>query len=138
MTTPDLYVGGRRLDLGERIGRGGEGEVYRLAGEPKSAVKVYTGKRDRSREDKVKAMVSLGLAKTSSLVAFPEEIVNRKSGEFAGFMMRLVESFRPIHELYNVKSRKVHYTNADYRFLIRAATNAARAIAQVHASPCVI
>ena len=83
-------------------------------------------------------MVSLGLAKTSSLVAFPDEIVNRKSGEFAGFMMRLVEGFRAIHELYGIKSRKIHYIGADYRFLVRAAANTARAIGQVHASPCVI
>jgi len=138
MTTPDLFLGRERLHLVKRIGRGGEGEVYLIAGAPKKAIKYYTGRLDRGREAKVRAMVGLGLARASSLVAFPEAIVSGKSGEFAGFTMRLVEGYRPIHELYGVKSRKIHYTSADYRFLIRAAANTARAIGQVHASPCVI
>src|SRR4051812_3018616 len=138
MTTPELFLGRERLNLIKRIGKGGEGEVYLIAGEPKKAVKFYTSKLDYGREAKVRAMVGFGLAQTSSLVAFPEEIVSGKSGQFAGFTMRLVEGYRPIHELYGVKSRKIHYANADYRFLIRAAANTARAIGQVHALPCVI
>src|SRR6266436_2560720 len=122
----EFYVAGKRLELAKRIGKGGEGEVYLLSAEPKKAVKVYTGKRDDSREAKVKAMVRLGLARTSSLVSFPEEIVTLRSGSFAGFSMRLIEGYRPIHELYGVKSRKIYYPKADYRFLLRAATNTAR------------
>jgi DNA-binding helix-hairpin-helix protein with protein kinase domain len=138
MMQPHLYLAGKRLNLAKRIGKGGEGEVYVLSGEPKKAVKVCTGKRDDNREAKVKAMVRLGMARTSSLVSFPEEIVTSSSGSFAGFSMRLIEGYRPIHELYGVKSRKICYPKADYRFLVRAATNTARAVGQVHASSCVI
>ena len=134
----DLYLDGKRLKLAKRIGKGGEGEVYLLSGEPQKAVKIYTAKDDDGREAKVRAMVRVGLAQTSSLVSFPEDIVTLKSGRFAGFLMRLVEGYRPIHELYGVKSRKLHYPNVDYRFLVRAAANTARAVGQVHASPCVI
>ncbi len=134
----EFYVAGKRLELAKRIGKGGEGEVYLLSAEPKKAVKIYTGKRDDSREAKVKAMVRLGLARTSSLVSFPEEIVTLRSGSFAGFSMRLIEGYRPIHELYGVKSRKIYYPKADYRFLLRAATNTARAVGQVHSSSCII
>lgn len=138
MNRPDLYHRGKRLELTKRIGQGGEGEVYRLPGEARKAVKVYTGARDPEREAKVKTMVQVGLAQTSSLVAFPEDIVTSRSGEFAGFIMRLVEGFRPVHELYGPKSRKIHYPKVDYRFLVRAAANTARAVAQVHSSKCVI
>ena len=138
MNRPDLYHRGKRIELTKRIGKGGEGEVYRLPGEARKAVKIYTGARDPEREAKVKAMVQVGLAQTSNLVAFPEDIVTARSGEFAGFIMRLVEGFRPVHELYGPKSRKIHYPKADYRFLVRAATNTARAVGQVHGSKCII
>jgi DNA-binding helix-hairpin-helix protein with protein kinase domain len=138
MTKPDLYIGGRRLELAKRIGKGGEGEVYLLDGAEKKAVKVYTGAPNPDREAKVKAMVRHGLARSSTLVAFPGEIVTTRTGDFAGFSMRLVEGFREIHQLYGPKSRKIHYPKADFRFLVRAAANAARAIGQVHSLPCVV
>jgi TonB family protein len=138
MTIPNLYLAGKRLKLLKRIGRGGQGEIFLLAGEPRRAVKFYTGKQDGGQEAKVKAMVRLGLANTSSLASFPEDVVTLKSGIFAGFTMRLVEGHREIHDLYGVKSRKIYYPKADYRFLVRAAANTARAVGQVHAASCVI
>jgi DNA-binding helix-hairpin-helix protein with protein kinase domain len=138
MTTPDLFAAGQRLHLVKRIGHGGEGDVYLVSGESKKAVKVYKPEKRADREAKVRAMVRLRLAQRSSLVAFPEEIVTLRSGEFVGFTMRLVEGFRELHQLYGPRSRKIHYPNADFRFLVRAAANTARAIGQVHSSPCVI
>jgi DNA-binding helix-hairpin-helix protein with protein kinase domain len=138
MTKPDLYIGGKQLELAKRIGKGAEGEVYLLGGVEKKAIKVYTGAPNPGREAKVKAMVRHQLARSSTLVAFPAEIVTTRAGAFTGFSMRLVEGFREIHQLYGPKSRKIHYPNADFRFLVRAAANAARAIGQVHGSPSVI
>jgi uncharacterized protein len=138
LNAPDLFVGGKHLQLVKRIGRGGEGDVYLLAGGVKKAVKVYKNEKRADREAKVKAMVRLGLAQSFNLVAFPEDVVTLRSGEFAGFTMRLVEGFRELHQLYGPKSRKTHYPKADFRFLVRSAANAARAVAQVHSSPCVI
>lgn len=138
MSTPDLFVGGKRLELGKRVGRGGEGDVYLLAGDSKKVVKVYKNEKRADREAKVNAMVRLGLAQTSNLVAFPEDVVTLRSGQFAGFTMRLVEGFRELHQLYGPRSRKIHYPKADFRFLVRSAANTARAVGQVHNSPCVI
>lgn len=138
MTKPDLYLGGKRLELVKRIGKGGEGEVYLIGGEPKRAVKFYTGKYDSGREAKVKAMVGLGLADAHDLVPFPKEIVTLRSGVFGGFTMKFVEGCRHVHELYGVKSRKIYYPKADFRFLVRAAANTARAMGQVHHSGCVV
>lgn len=138
MSAPELYLNGRQLQLAKRIGRGGEGDVYLLAGDTKKAVKVYKEEKRADREAKVKAMVRLRLAQSTNLVAFPEEVVTTKTGKFVGFTMRLVEGFRELHQLYGPRSRKINYPNADFRFLVRAATNVARAVAQVHSSPCVI
>lgn len=138
MTGPDLYISGRQLALLRRIGRGGEGEVYLLEGAEQQAVKIYTGPPDANREAKVNAMVRSNLAQSTKLIAFPREIVTDRSGRFAGFSMRLVHGFHEIHQLCGPKSRKQHYPKADFRFLVRSATNAARAVGQAHHLRCVI
>lgn len=138
MINMEIYVDGSRLELGKRIGKGGEGEVFLAQSQRQTAVKIYSPKLASSREDKVVAMVEGELWKESNLIAFPKGVVRSKKGEFLGFTMNVVEAHRPIHELYGVKSRKNHYPKADFRFLIRAAANTARAVGQVHQSPCVI
>lgn len=138
MSLPELFLNGQKLQLLKRIGHGGEGDVYLLAGDVKKAVKVYKEEKRADREAKVSAMVRQRLAESTTLVAFPERIVTGKSGQFVGFTMRLVEGFRELHQLYGPRSRKINYPKADFRFLVRAATNVARAVAQVHSSPCVI
>lgn len=135
---PPLFLGGKPLQVGKRIGRGGEGEVYLLAGNPKRALKVYKEEKRAEREPKVRAMAALGLGRCFDLVAFPDDIVSLRTGEFAGFTMRLIEGFSALHQLYGPTSRQKHFPQADYRFLVRAAANAARAVAQVHQSPCII
>lgn len=138
MSGPDLYAGGKRLPVVKQIAKGGEGVVYLLDGPERKAVKVYHEDKRAEREAKVRAMVAHGLSQSTKLVAYPDGVVTLKSGQFAGFTMRLVEGFRELHQLYGPKDRKTHFPNADFRFLVRAATNVSRAVAQVHNSPCVI
>lgn len=138
MTAPHVQVGGRALQLDRLIGKGGEGEVYLIAGDPGHAVKLYTTVDRLSRADKIAAMVQAALAKKSALAAFPLAIVHGRDGSFAGFVMRLVGGHRPIHELYAPGSRKQHFPQGDYRFLARAATNIAKAFASVHQTGCVV
>lgn len=138
MKLPRVQVGGRALELDRLIGKGGEGEVYLVAGDPTQAVKLYTTSDRLSREDKIAAMVQSELAKRSPLAAFPLAVVHSNDGTFAGFMMRLVGNHRPIHELYAPGSRKQQFPQADYRFLARTATNIAKAFASVHQTGCVV
>jgi DNA-binding helix-hairpin-helix protein with protein kinase domain len=83
-------------------------------------------------------MVREGLAVKTDLVAYPGEIVTDNRGNFLGFVMRLVSGYRPVHELYSPKSRQRHFPKADYRFLVHAALNVARAVGKVHQTGCVI
>lgn len=83
-------------------------------------------------------MVNEGLASKTDLVAYPEQIVTDNGGNFIGFVMRLVSGYRPLHELYGPKSRLKHFPKADYRFLVRAALNVARAVGKVHQTGCII
>lgn len=136
--TPQVFVSGRALTLGRLIGKGGEGEVYSVASDPDHAVKIYTTDDRLSRHDKVAAMVRCDLAKRSPLAAFPVAVVKARDGSFAGFVMKLLNGYRPLHELYAPGSRKQHFPQADYRFLSRAASNIAKAFAAIHATNCVV
>lgn len=136
--TPELIVAGRTVRLGRSVGRGGEGEVYALAGNSDFAVKIYNEAKRSARESKVVAMVHARLASNAPYVAYPIEVARYKNGSFAGFAMKLVNGYQPIFELYSPGARKTSFPRADFRFLVRTATNVARAIASVHQSSCVI
>ena len=138
MSSSSVQIAGKRTALGKPLGRGGEGDVYALADCADLAVKVYKETLRRSREAKVRAMVESHLADKTTLVAFPSAVATDGSGAFAGFAMRLVSGYRPIHELYSPKSRKIQFPKADYRFLVQVAQNVARAVATVHQAGCVI
>lgn len=134
----EIVIGKDRVSVAELIGKGGEGEVYAIKGRSGLAVKIYnTGLRAR-REDKVRAMVGEGLAVKTDLVAYPGEVVTDRRGNFLGFVMRLVSGYRPLHELYSPKSRQRHFPKSDYRFIVHAALNVARAVGKVHQTGCVI
>jgi DNA-binding helix-hairpin-helix protein with protein kinase domain len=138
MNSSSIQIAGKRTLLGKPLGRGGEGDVYALIDRTDLAVKVYKEALRRSREAKVRAMVESHLADKTELVAFPSAIATDGAGTFAGFTMRLVSGYRPIHELYSPKSRKIQFPKADYRFLVQVAQNVARAVATVHQAGCII
>src|SRR5262245_33471383 len=137
MTPGGLSIDGVSVRLGNQIGRGGEGDVY-LAADGKRAIKLYTDGKALEREPKISAMVRQRLAGSTSLVAFPAAMVRDSRGRFVGFTMNLVEGHKPLHELYAPGARKQNFPEATFPFLIRAAKNVAGAIANVHATGCVI
>ncbi|WP_171007620.1 hypothetical protein [Sphingomonas sp. 3P27F8] len=137
MTAPVVLCGGARLPLADRIGRGGEGEIYAVADGSGRAVKVYL-KPDAAREIKVRAIIVRNLGDACSNVTFPLEIVRYPDGRFAGFTMQQVAGHQPIHELITTASRRKHFPKADYRFLVHVALNVAQIVASAHAAGVVI
>lgn len=134
----EILIGKDRASVAELLGKGGEGEVYTIKGRSGLAVKIYNTSLRAKREDKVRAMVGEGLAVKTDLVAYPVDVVTDRRGIFLGFVMRLVSGYRPLHELYTPKSRQRHFPQADYRFIVHAALNVARAVGKVHQTGCVI
>ncbi|MGF1660352.1 MAG: hypothetical protein ACFCUS_13070 [Rubrimonas sp.] len=133
-----LFAGDEPVRLGRRIGRGGEGEVFGVARDPARAAKVYAPEGAAAREAKIAAMAQAGLAERAPLVAFPQAALRDAQGRFAGFLMPRIREAEPLHELYAPGARKRAFPDADYRFLVRAALNAARAVAAAHRAGCVI
>lgn len=139
MTMREIVLGKDRVSVAELIGKGAEGEVYAIKNRSDLAVKIYNTKERRAeREDKVRAMVGEGLAVKTDLVAYPYEVATDPRGNFVGFVMRLMPGYRSLHELYSPKSRQRHFPQADYRFIVHAALNVARAVGTVHHTGCVI
>ena len=134
----EIVIGKDRASVGELLGKGGEGEVYAIKGRSGLAVKIYNISLRAKREDKVRAMVGESLAVKSDLIAYPGDVVTDGHGNFLGFVMRLVPSCQPLHELYTPKSRQRLFPKADYRFLVHAALNVARVIGKVHQTRCII
>lgn len=133
-----FFAGGTAVRLGKRIGKGGEGEVFLIQGQPGQALKLYSAHVAKDREAKINAMVRAGLASSAPAVAFPRGVAQAGNGSFAGFVMSLVSDHKPLHELYAPGPRKLHFPSADYRFLVRVAYNIMGVASAVHHSGCVI
>lgn len=133
-----FFAGGTAVRLGRRIGKGGEGEVFLIEGQPGQALKLYSAHVAKDREAKINAMVRAGLASGAPAVAFPRGVAQAPDGSFAGFVMSLVSDHKPLHELYAPGPRKLHFPKADYRFLVRVAYNIMGVASAVHHSGCVI
>ncbi len=129
---------GRTYHLAKEIGKGGEGAIYETREENEVALKLYWPTKAQSRRDKIAAMASAQWYKTNSFVAFPIDVLFGPNGTFVGFVMKKIGGCKPAHILYTPATRKVEFSQARYRFLVRAAGNIARAVASVHACGCVI
>ena len=129
---------GRTFHLAKQIGKGGEGAIYETREQNDIAVKLYWPNKAQTRRDKIAAMASAQWHNANSFVAFPIDVLFAPDGTFVGFLMRKIEGSKPVHMLYSPASRKVEFSQANYKFLVRAAANIARAVASVHACGCVI
>jgi DNA-binding helix-hairpin-helix protein with protein kinase domain len=129
---------GRTLHLTKQIGQGGEGAIYETQEQNDIALKLYWPTKAESRRDKIAVMASAQLYKRAPFVVFPIDTVFSPSGAFIGFVMRKVGGGKPVHMLFSPASRKLEFTFATYKFLVRVAVNIARAVASVHATLCVI
>lgn len=109
MKAAKLFVGGRELHIDKRLGKGGEGEVFAISNMPGFAVKAYLPGIVAEREKKIRAMVGSRLADNAPMVAFPHQVAVDGRGAFVGFVMRLVDNHKEIHELQTPSSRQKHF-----------------------------
>ena len=127
---------GTAISLGQKVGVGGEGTVYKSATRDDIAIKLYHQPHRVKRKEKILAMTSAGLAR-APFVAFPIEPVF-DNGAFAGFTMPFAPKRKPIHEVYSPSSRRQEFPRANFAFLLRVALNIASAVAAVHERGCVV
>jgi DNA-binding helix-hairpin-helix protein with protein kinase domain len=130
----------RPVPLGQQFGRGGEGAVYEVDGEPSLLAKVYH-KRPLSEEQaaKIQAMVSCWSSTLEMIAAWPKALlfdpVLRKP---CGLLMSKMEGARQLHELYGTTNRRKHFPDAGWHHMVLAARNTAAAFQTLHSANIVV
>lgn len=115
------------------IGRGGEGRVFELPGEPDLVAKVYRHSASTEKALKLSAMVRLKTDRLLRLAAWPVDVISeRPGGPVRGLVMPRVREHKDIHKLYSPKSRLAEFKDANWAFLVHTAANVARAFAVIH------
>lgn len=131
------------IELGDRIGGGGAGDVYRIKGHPGEVAKIYRGGPVRaSYEKKVEAMVGAPIAldsigKASRVLhqlAWPLQILEGRSRDFQGFTMPEIDyaAALSLERLLQKRSRAKSGLPEFYGHRIVAAFNAAMLVARLH------
>lgn len=129
---------GNPIRLLNKVGKGGEGAVYNVDGSPSKVAKIYFQLPDLQKIDKIFTMVKIGTEQLQKLATWPLDLIFNKKGKLVGFIMNKLVGHLPIFELYSPKLRLEAFPQADWRFLIHAAMNAARAFAVIHEAGHVI
>lgn len=129
---------GRPLRLGAKLGQGGEGSVYEVTSSNDIVAKIYHRPPSPLRAEKIRAMAALHSEQIDKLTAWPIEVLSLRTGAPIGLTMPRVTGYKDIHHLYSPKSRRTEFPGADWRFLVRTATNLARAFATVHETTIIV
>jgi DNA-binding helix-hairpin-helix protein with protein kinase domain len=62
---------GRRMSLGKEVGRGGEGTVYEVIGNPGRLAKIYTKTVSAEKTEKLAAMARVANPELLKIAAWP-------------------------------------------------------------------
>jgi DNA-binding helix-hairpin-helix protein with protein kinase domain len=138
MAALSLKSSSGRIAVGRELGRGGEGSVYDVAGRTDLVAKVYHRPPSSEKAQKLLLMPKMADPQLLALTAWPIDVLQAANGQVSGFLMQKVDGYKDIHALYGPKSRRTEFPGANWRHLIRAATNVARAFAVLHEFGCVI
>jgi DNA-binding helix-hairpin-helix protein with protein kinase domain len=131
---PVFDRGGQPVRLSQPVGSGGEGVVYAVDGAPDVVAKLYHAPAAPAQAAKLVAMTALDSERLRRVAAWPlGTLHDSPGGAVRGLLMPRLTLRKPIHQLYGPRSRLAEFPRADWRFLVRAAGNLARAFAVVHA-----
>ncbi len=123
---------GQSYVLTDQIGRGGEGTVFFCPNDLALVAKIYHAPVDDEKAEKLRWMAE---NKNDQLLKVAAWIVDtlhdQPNGKTVGFLMPNVKA-KEIHELYSLKSRRVHFPEATWQFLVHTAANVARAFYNLH------
>lgn len=121
------------IELGRKLGTGGEGSVYEIANQSDHVAKIYHEVPSPEKAEKLVAMSKLSNERLLKIAAWPVDVLRSETdGEFAGFVMKKIGQAAEVHTLHSPKSRLQKFPEASWAFLIYVAANVARAVATTH------
>lgn len=136
---------GKSITLGKKLGAGGEGAVYDVAGAPHLVAKIYHAHRlNAALANKVRAMVAdppEDATRKPPLnhvsIAWPTDIV-MNGRTFAGYVMPKLPKSDDLYDLLQPQQRKKQHAQLNHRHLYRTARNLALAMEAIHQKNYVI
>ncbi len=129
---------GNAYVLAREIGRGGEGTVYFCEGNSELVAKIYHEPISDEKAEKLRLMAENKNSRLLRVAAWVVETLHDKpNGRTVGFLMASIKA-KEIHELYSLKSRRIHFPEATWHYLVHTATNLARAFYSLHRDSHVI
>lgn len=129
---------GNPIILSKEIGRGGEGTVFNVQSSSSLVAKIYNKIAEPQKAEKISTMISIGNERLLKLTTWPVNSIHTTDKRLVGFTMPKLTDHKPIFELYSPKIRLQEFPKADWRFLIHAAINTARAFSVIHEAGHVI
>ncbi len=128
---------GKKITLDQKLGEGGEGEVWTY-GDSASVAKIYHPHlANATKENKLKAMVAnqpldeMWVRYRHVSIAWPTDLLYQGSN-FAGFIMPKLGKAATILEVYNPSLRKRFCPGFNYKYLIHTALNLSKALKALH------
>ncbi len=132
------------VELGDKLGQGGEASVYVLKGDARLAVKMFLPEKRAYYEPRLLEMIAHPpndrtryLNPPHISIAWAERMVYERS-QFVGYVMPLIENADDIFKLYSPKIRRIAFPEFDWRLLHHVACNLAIAVNAYHAAGYVI
>jgi DNA-binding helix-hairpin-helix protein with protein kinase domain len=131
---------GQSVPLGAEIGRGGEGSIFEVVGQPAYVAKVYH-KRPLAEEHaaKLHTMISCWSNELETISTWPKSMlydpISRKP---VGILINKMVGARQLHELYGTTNRRRHFPDAGWHHLALAARNTAAAFNMLHSAGVVV
>ena len=122
------------------MGRGGEGTVYEIEGEPELVAKVYH-RRPLPDDEVVKlqAMVACWSSALESISAWPRTLLYDPIAHKPwGILMNKMSGARQLHELYGTTNRRRHFPEVGWHHMVLAARNTAAAFQTLHGAGIVV
>lgn len=124
---------GQAIALGPEIGRGGEGRIHEVVGQPGLVAKLYHQAPKADDCAKLEVLAQLRDDHLQRIAAWPVDVLRDARGAGIGFLMpRAAAGFLPVHELYNPRSRLRLFPAASWAFMVHVSYNTARAFAEMH------
>src|SRR5688572_22276195 len=123
---------GQSYLLTEQIGRGGEGTVFSCPENYQLVAKIYHEPISEEKTGKLRWMAENTNEQLLKVAAWIVDVVRyAPDGKIVGFLMPNVKA-KEIHELYSLKSRRIHFPEATWQFLVHTAANVSRAFYSLH------
>ncbi len=122
---------GQSYVLNQQIGRGGEGTVFFCPNDISLVAKIYHEPITNEKAEKLRWMADNKNDQLLKVAAWIVDTLHDENNVTVGFLMPNVKA-KEIHELYSLKSRRVHFPDATWKFLLHTATNVARAFYNLH------